>query len=44
MSDSIQEEALDYTLRLYDEVLTYYKNADSRAQVILPLMYLFNFP
>jgi hypothetical protein len=37
MSDSEMSEALDYSRRLYERVIDWYKNADSKAQIILTL-------
>ena len=37
MSDSEMSEPLDYSRRLYESVIDWYKNADSKAQIILTL-------
>ncbi len=37
MSDSEMSEPLDYSRRLYERVIDWYKNADSKAQIILTL-------
>jgi hypothetical protein len=37
MSDSEISEPLDYSRRLYESVIDWYKNADSKAQIILTL-------
>lgn len=37
MPDSELSDSLEYSRRLYERVIDWYKNADSKAQIILRL-------